>query len=132
MYVDMSQHVKIHFSTYIHMHSSIVSYWPSIKYLFTVYLLHVHLYIPDMLLLLSCNVQSTGELELVRRSQQRRWLWSHVSWQLMARFRQWPGMAELVTAMENRVVAGSMAPGTAADLLLDEFFSQRSTITRDK
>lgn len=49
----------------------------------------------------------------------------------MNRFRQWPGMAEHVTAMENRVVAGSIAPGTAADLLLDEFFSQCTT-TKDK
>lgn len=69
------------------------------------------------------KIESAGELERVRRAQQRRWLWSHVSWQLMARFRQQPGMAELVAAMEDRVVAGSMAPGTAADLLLDEFFS---------
>ena len=41
----------------------------------------------------------------------------------MARFQQEPGMAGHVTAMEDRVVAGSMAPGTAADLLLDEFFT---------
>lgn len=84
-----------------------------------------------MLVQFSCTVQSTGELEVVRKAQQGRWLWSHVSWQLMNRFRQWPGMAEHVTAMENRVVAGSIAPGTAADLLLDEFFSQCTT-TKDK
>ena len=32
-----------------------------------------------------------------------------------------PGMSEHIEAMEKRVMAGSLAPGTAADLLLDEF-----------
>ena len=67
--------------------------------------------------------QCAGELEAVRRAQHRRWMWSHVSWQLMARFRGWPGMAELVAGMEERVEAGHMAPGTAADHLLDHFFN---------
>ena len=74
-------------------------------------------------------LQGAGQLEAVRRAQQRRWLWSHISWQLMARFRQWPGVAEQVAVMEERVEAGSMAPGTAADLLLDHFFSHHSPTT---
>ena len=76
-------------------------------------------------------LQNAGQLEAVRRAQQRRWLWSHISWQLMARFRRWPGVAERVAVMEERVEAGSIAPGTAADLLLDQFFSHH-TPTRDK
>ena len=43
----------------------------------------------------------------------------------MARFRQWPGMAQLATRMEEKVAEGTMAPGTAADLLLDHFFDSR-------
>jgi LAO/AO transport system kinase len=77
------------------------------------------------------KMEGAGQLEAVRRAQQRHWFWSNVSWQLMARFRRWPGVAEQVEGMEERVEAGSMAPGTAADLLLDQFFSHH-TPTTDK
>ena len=59
----------------------------------------------------------------MRRTQQCKWLWSHVNWQLLTRFKQWPGMSELVSNVEERVVAGDMAAGTAADQLLDHFFN---------
>lgn len=37
------------------------------------------------------------------------------------RFRSHPGMVDPISAMEERVMTGSMAPGTAADILLDKF-----------
>jgi hypothetical protein len=49
-------------------------------------------------------------------------MWSHVDHQLVARFRDWPGMAALAASVEEKVAEGAMAPGTAADLLLDHFF----------
>ncbi len=41
----------------------------------------------------------------------------------VSRFRSHPGMVGPISAMEEKVMAGSMAPGTAADLLLDRFIS---------
>ena len=38
-----------------------------------------------------------------------------------SRFQSHPGMAAHIAAMETRVMAGSLAPSTAADILLDEF-----------
>ena len=40
---------------------------------------------------------------------------------LFYRFRSHPGMKGHIAAMEARVMGGSMAPGTAADILLDRF-----------
>lgn len=40
---------------------------------------------------------------------------------LIFRFKKHPSMAGHIAAMEQRVMAGSMAPGTAADVLLDKF-----------
>ena len=37
------------------------------------------------------------------------------------RFKKNPFMADPIATMEKRVMAGSMAPGTAADILLDKF-----------
>ena len=66
--------------------------------------------------------QSAGELDKVRRTQRKGWMWSHVDHQLVARFRDWPGMAALAASVEEKVEEGAMAPGTATDLLLDHFF----------
>ena len=66
--------------------------------------------------------QSAGELDKVQSVQRKSWLWSHVDHQLMARFRDWPGMTALAASVEEKVAEGAMAPGTAADLLLDHFF----------
>jgi len=38
-------------------------------------------------------------------------------------------MAEHIAAMESRVMAGGLAPGTAADVLLDEFMLSMRTDT---
>ena len=40
---------------------------------------------------------------------------------IMYRFKKHPTMAPHIATMEKRVMAGSMAPGTAADILLDKF-----------
>ena len=70
--------------------------------------------------------QEAGEFDTKRKSQQRLWLWNHINWQLMQRFSSHNGMPSHIPHMEERVMAGSLAPGTAADLLLDEFFDSCS------
>ena len=46
-----------------------------------------------------------------------------------SRFQSHPGMAAHIAAMETRVMAGSLAPSTAADILLDEFMLSTRTET---
>lgn len=70
--------------------------------------------------------QEAGEFDAKRKSQQRLWLWNHINWQLMQRFSSHNDMPSHISHMEERVMAGSLAPGTAADLLLDEFFDSCS------
>ena len=62
---------------------------------------------------------------MIQRAQRKGWLWNNVDYQLMARFKKWPGMATLAASVEEKVAEGAMAPGTAADLLLDHFFDSR-------
>ncbi|XP_064393045.1 methylmalonic aciduria type A homolog, mitochondrial-like [Halichondria panicea] len=67
------------------------------------------------------KMMACGEFYTKRKQQQRKWLWNHIDWELGNRFRCHPGMAGPIATMEGRVMAGSMAPGTAADVLLDTF-----------
>jgi LAO/AO transport system kinase len=76
----------------------------------------------DTVELFRTTMESAGELDKVRRTQRKGWMWSHVDYQLVARFRDWPGMAALAASVEEKVAEGAMAPGTATDLLLDHFF----------
>lgn len=68
------------------------------------------------------KMKEVGVFEEKRRQQRKLWLWTHIDWQLEQRFKAHPGMAEAVAAMEQRVVEGSVAPGTACDHLLNHFF----------
>ena len=48
-----------------------------------------------------------------------------------SRFKKHPAMASHIVAMEKRVMAGSMAPGTAADILLDKFLQSSHEVKSD-
>ena len=51
----------------------------------------------------------------------------HLPGNMHYRFKKHPAMSGHIAAMERRVMAGSMAPGTAADVLLDKFLNSSHT-----
>ena len=53
--------------------------------------------------------------------------YASVSGNMCYRFKKHPAMSGHIAAMERRVMAGSMAPGTAADVLLDKFLCSSQT-----
>ena len=74
-----------------------------------------------------CIIQGSGDLQRVRQEQSKKWLWSHINWELVNRFRMQPGLEEQIAVMEKMVFAGSLPAGSAAEILLDKFFAVRGT-----
>jgi len=66
----------------------------------------------------------SGELELKRRKQQKAWMWSHISDEVLQLFKSHGQVAALVAEYEHKVMEGEVPPGTAADLLLHEFMKR--------
>ena len=73
------------------------------------------------------TIQASGDIQRVRQGQSKKWLWSHINWELVKRFRMQPGLDEQIAEMEKMVVAGSLPAGSAAEILLDKFFAVRNT-----
>ncbi len=66
-------------------------------------------------------MSASGERAARRADQNTRWMWSQVSDRLEADLRASPAVAALVPDLEDRVRAGLLPPGVAADLLLAAF-----------
>ena len=64
---------------------------------------------------------ATGEIENRRADQARAWMWSEISENLIAAFRQHPEIASRIRKVERDVAAGRQAPGAAARELLEAF-----------
>jgi LAO/AO transport system kinase len=65
---------------------------------------------------------SSGDLQAKRAAQARRWLWSEMAEQLMARLREDPAVRERVQSLEEAVSAGQVSPRVAAQQLVTEFW----------
>lgn len=73
------------------------------------------------------TMEASGDIHRVRQEQSKKWLWNHINWELVNRFRMQPGLEEQIAEMEKMVVAGNMTAGSAAEILLDKFFAVRNT-----
>lgn len=64
---------------------------------------------------------ASGELQARRADQARAWMWSEVTADLLARFRQDAAIRERLPALEQAVTAGTLSPPRAASELLERF-----------
>lgn len=65
---------------------------------------------------------SSSELLERRRTQHTTWLWNHISDNFLEAFKAHPRVRALVQGYEQDVADGLIPAGTAADILLSEFF----------
>lgn len=73
------------------------------------------------------KVTQAGELELKRRQQQTVWMWNHIKDNILTLFKHHPGIRESITKYEGLVARGAVAPGYAADALLQMFIQSFQT-----
>lgn len=66
-------------------------------------------------------LQESGELQAMRREQNRAWLWSQLEEQLLERFRRHPIVSSTLPQLEQSVLDGLCPPALAAGRLLDDF-----------
>ncbi|MBL9023586.1 MAG: methylmalonyl Co-A mutase-associated GTPase MeaB [Myxococcales bacterium] len=66
-------------------------------------------------------IAASGELESIRRSQTKRWLWSLVKEGVMAAFRETPEVAARLSQIEAAVEAGALTAPRGARELLEAF-----------
>ncbi|MPC21887.1 Methylmalonic aciduria type A, mitochondrial [Portunus trituberculatus] len=64
------------------------------------------------------SMERSGEFVGRRRTQRRAWLWTHLKDNLVAAFRDTPGMMQRIREAEGRAMEGVVSPGDAADQLL--------------
>lgn len=64
---------------------------------------------------------TSGELLARRRSQQKVWMWSLIQENVLLHFRNHPAVKDQIPLLEERVLAGVLSPGLAADVLLKAF-----------
>ncbi|KAK3863031.1 hypothetical protein Pcinc_031157 [Petrolisthes cinctipes] len=65
-------------------------------------------------------MEESREFESRRRLQQRAWLWTHLKDNLMSSFMAAPNMKNILKDMEEEVMKGTISPGDAADVLLQQ------------
>ncbi|XP_063841879.1 methylmalonic aciduria type A homolog, mitochondrial-like [Scylla paramamosain] len=64
------------------------------------------------------TMEDSGEFVGRRKTQRRAWLWTHLRDNLLAAFRDTPGMRERIQEAEVQAMEGTVSPGDAADQLL--------------
>lgn len=64
------------------------------------------------------TMERSGEFVERRKTQRRAWLWTHLRDNLVAAFRNTPGMRQRILEAEARAMEGVVSPGDAADQLL--------------
>ena len=62
-----------------------------------------------------------------RSAQQKAWMWQYIQHRLIESFRQNPKLRRKHIAYETLVSDGSLNPGVAADLLLEDFWDKDKT-----
>ena len=66
-------------------------------------------------------MSESGDIEMKRRKQHTVWMWNHIHDNIMTLFKGHPMVAKKITKYENLVATGTVTPGYAADVLLQEF-----------
>ena len=66
-------------------------------------------------------LETTGELQEKRQSQEKDWMWRLVEEQLLHSFRNAPGVQAQLPDLEAQVTSGAMTPSRAATLLIETF-----------
>jgi LAO/AO transport system kinase len=67
---------------------------------------------------------SSGELRAKRKNQTRTWMWKEVRETLVQRLMDDTSIQALAVQLEQSVTGGSLAPGVAADQLVDAFLNK--------
>jgi len=67
------------------------------------------------------SMQDSGELAERHRQQNARWLWKIIDDQLLRAIRVHPGVSAICHGLENEVIAGTVAPESAARQILRAF-----------
>ena len=65
------------------------------------------------------QLTESGELERLRSDQLLQWMWSLVQSSLLEHVRTDPGIKQILPEIERNVRSGSLAPGTAAQAIID-------------
>ena len=68
------------------------------------------------------TMTSSGDLQVSRAAQARRWLWSETAEQLLARLREDPAVRQRIAQLEQDVSAGQVSPRVAARALVTQFW----------
>lgn len=68
------------------------------------------------------TMAASGDLSANRAAQSRRWLWSEMTEQVMARLREDPGVRLRIQSLEEAVSAGRLSPRVAAEQLVNRFW----------
>jgi LAO/AO transport system kinase len=74
-------------------------------------------------------LQTSGDLEMLRRAQRERWMWSLVEEELLAAFHRSPGVMTALAARRDDVLAGRLTPTQGAQSLLEAFRRDRAQAT---
>ncbi len=72
---------------------------------------------------LHAELSASGSLDRLRADQAAAWLWDEIRSGLTQRFRDHPATKQHLAELEQAVRSGEMAPGAAAQQLLDDFSS---------
>ncbi|MEQ1801348.1 MAG: methylmalonyl Co-A mutase-associated GTPase MeaB [Gammaproteobacteria bacterium] len=65
---------------------------------------------------------ASGDLQANRAAQSRRWLWSEMAENLLARLREDPAVRQRIAALEAAVGAGQLSPRVAAEQVVTRFW----------
>ncbi|KAI9011359.1 ArgK protein [Gaertneriomyces semiglobifer] len=74
-----------------------------------------------------CLLANGGRLSEIRGRQQLKWMWKHVTEELVEMVKRDKKVMKLVEDLQGCVYDGGIPSGIAAEKILDEFMSQRST-----
>lgn len=74
----------------------------------------------DLMLKHRTTMEECGEFQNRRKLQRRAWLWTHLKDNLLASFMAAPNMKSSLRDLEEEVMEGTISPGDAADVLLQQ------------
>jgi LAO/AO transport system kinase len=84
---------------------------------------------------LICNhrkaLLQVGQFQSVRQAQMTHWMWAQIEERLLDSFREHPGVASVLPAMEQAIAKGTLPPSLAADQLLKAFTSSQPAAAPD-
>ena len=71
-------------------------------------------------------MSDNGEFERRRNDQRRKWMWNYVSDSLLQTFKAHPTVRQNRGCLEEMVTELNISPGTASDILINQFLDSRS------